>query len=187
MLACGERDAVVVAPTPMHDSAVSPWFQGCLAFLDSISCHNLLLQFRSPLSVSPQSTEALTLGLLHNPYTPAPSCYPFQETCLSVRGRYGCGKDCLIFIPFRLPQISCFTLSLKCFSSDPDSCPNVGIGPLLQFPHWLRAGSVLLTFPSGSFPMSQLFPSDGQSIRASASASVLPMNIQDSFPLGSTG
>ena len=34
----------------------------------------------------------------------------------------GCGKDCLILIPFRLPQISCFTLSLKCFSSDSDSC-----------------------------------------------------------------
>ena len=36
------------------------------------------------------------------------------------------------------------------------------------------------SFPaSGSFPMSQLFASGGQSIRASASASVLPMNIQD--------
>ena len=58
---------------------------------------------------------------------------------------YGCGKDCLILIPFRLPQISCFTLSLKYFSSDSDSCPNVGIGPLLQFPHLLRAGPVLLT------------------------------------------
>ena len=43
-------------------------------------------------------------------------------------------------------------------------------------------------FPaSGSFPMSQLFTSNGQSIAASASASVLPMNIQDWFPLGLTG
>ena len=57
---------------------------------------------------------------------------------------YGCGKDCLILIPFRLPQISCFTLSLKCLSSDSDKCPDVGIGPLLQFPHLLRAGPVLL-------------------------------------------
>ena len=40
-------------------------------------------------------------------------------------------------------------------------------------------------FPSiGSFPMSQLFASGGQSIRASDSASVLPVNIQDLFPLG---
>ena len=40
---------------------------------------------------------------------------------------------------------------------------------------------------SESFPMSQLFAWGGQSIRASASASVLPMNFQDWFPLGLTG
>ena len=46
----------------------------------------------------------------------------------------------------------------------------------------------LPSFPaSGSFPVSQLFASGGQSIGASASASVLPMNIQDWFPLGWTG
>ena len=44
------------------------------------------------------------------------------------------------------------------------------------------------SFPaSGSFQMSQLFASCGQSIRASASTSVLPMNIQDWFSLGWTG
>ena len=57
----------------------------------------------------------------------------------------GCGKDCLILIPFRLPQISCFTLSLKCFSSDSDNCPDVRIRPLLQLPYQLRVGPVLLT------------------------------------------
>ena len=40
---------------------------------------------------------------------------------------------------------------------------------------------------SGSFPLSQLFSSVGQSIGASALASILPMNIQHWFPLGSTG
>ena len=40
---------------------------------------------------------------------------------------------------------------------------------------------------SGSFPMSQLFASGGQSIGVSAWASILPMNIQDLFPLGLTG
>ena len=40
---------------------------------------------------------------------------------------------------------------------------------------------------SGSFPVSQLFTSGGQSIGASALASVLPVNIQDWFPLGLTG
>ena len=40
---------------------------------------------------------------------------------------------------------------------------------------------------SGSFPMSQLFTSGGQNTGVSASASVLPMNTQDWFPLGWTG
>ena len=44
------------------------------------------------------------------------------------------------------------------------------------------------SFPaSGSFPVSQLFISGHQSIEASSSASVLPMNIQGWFPLGLTG
>ena len=50
----------------------------------------------------------------------------------------------------------------------------------------------LLLLPSilpriGSFPMSQFFLSGGQSFGVSASASVLPMNFQDLFPLGLTG
>ena len=46
----------------------------------------------------------------------------------------------------------------------------------------------LQSFPaSGSFPMNQFFPSGCQSIGTSVSASVLPMNIQDWFPLGGTG
>ena len=45
--------------------------------------------------------------------------------------------------------------------------------------------SHLQSFPaSGSFPMSQFFTSGGRSIGVSASASVLPMNIQDWYPLG---
>ena len=66
--------------------------------------------------------------------------------------------------------------------------------PLNQWCHPTISSSVipfsshLQSFPaSGSFQMSQFFPSGGQSIRASASASVLPMNIQDWFPLGWTG
>ena len=48
--------------------------------------------------------------------------------------------------------------------------------------------SCLQSFPaSGSFPVSQFFASGGQSIGVSASASVLPVNIQDWSPLGWTG
>ena len=51
----------------------------------------------------------------------------------------------VILIPFRLSQSSFFTLSLKCFISVPNICPDVGTGPLLLFPDPLRAGPVLLT------------------------------------------
>ena len=48
--------------------------------------------------------------------------------------------------------------------------------------------SYLQSFPaSRSIPMSQFFTSGGQSIGASASASILPMNIQGWFPLGLSG
>ena len=36
-----------------------------------------------------------------------------QGTIIPVQGVYGCGKDCLILILFRLPRISCYTLSLS--------------------------------------------------------------------------
>ena len=77
-----------------------------------------------------------------------------------------------------------FTISGVCSNS----CP------LRQWCHPAISSSVTLfssclqSFPaSRSFPMSQFFPSGGQSTGASASASVLPMNIQDWFPLGLTG
>ena len=54
--------------------------------------------------------------------------------------------------------------------------------------HLVLCCSCPLSFPaSGSFPVRPLFASGGQSIRTSASASVLPMNIQGWFPLGLTG
>ena len=66
--------------------------------------------------------------------------------------------------------------------------------PLSQWCHPTISSSVicfsshLQSFPaSGSFPMTQFFISGSQSIGISASASVLPMNIQDWFPLGWTG
>ena len=66
---------------------------------------------------------------------------------------YGWSKDCLILIPLKLLQTSCFTLSLKCFSSDSDNCPAVGIRHLLQFSRPPRVVPGLLTpvFPPSSF------------------------------------
>ena len=53
--------------------------------------------------------------------------------------------------------------------------------------HSLSSPSPAFYHSSGSFPMTQFFTSGGQNIGVSASASVLPMNIQDWFPLGWTG
>ena len=78
----------------------------------------------------------------------------------------------------------------------PSPTPGVHPNPCLlsQWCHPTISSSVFpfsscpQSFPaSGSFQISQLFTSGGQSIRVSASASVLPMNIQDWFPLGLTG
>ena len=70
----------------------------------------------------------------------------------------------------------------------PNACP------LSRWCHQAISSSVIpfsscpQSFPAwGSFQMSQLFPSDGQSIGVSALASVLPMNTQDWSPLGWTG
>ena len=79
-----------------------------------------------------------------------------------------------------------------CPSPTPGVYPNSY--PLSQWCHPTISSSVfpfsscLQFFPaSGSFPRSQFFASGGQSIEVSASASVLPMNIQDWFHLGWTG
>ena len=81
---------------------------------------------------------------------------------------------------------------LPCPSPTPRIYPNSC--PLSQWCHPTTSSfvvpffSCLQSFPaSGSFQMSQLFTSDGQSIGVSASTSVLPMNIQDWFPLVWTG
>ena len=78
-------------------------------------------------------------------------------------------------------------------------CPSPSPGvssnscPLSQWQPPTISSSVILffclqSFPaSGSFPMSRLFASGGQSLGVSALASVLSMNIQDWFSLGLTG
>ena len=106
-------------------------------------------------------------------------------------------------VPFSV-QFSCSVMSnsfrphglqharLPCPSPTPKVCSNSC--PSSQWCHSTTSSSVvpfsfcLQSSPaSGSFPMNQIFTSGGQSIGVSASASVLPMNIQDWFPLGWTG
>ena len=81
---------------------------------------------------------------------------------------------------------------LPCPSPSPGACSNSC--PLCWWFHFLISSSVvcfsscLQSFSApGSFLMSWLFALGGQSIEASPSAIVLPMNIQDWYPLGLTG
>ena len=98
----------------------------------------------------------------------------------------------LSYVRLLVTPMDCSMPGLPVESSTPgvylDSCP------LSQWRHPAISFSVipfssrLQPFPaSGSLQMSQFFISGGQSIGVSASASVLPVNIQDWFPLGCTG
>ena len=96
-------------------------------------------------------------------------------------------KSCLTLWPHsqKHARLFCPLLSLGvCSNSCPSSWwyhPNIS-------PSVCPFSSCPQSFPaSGSFPMSELLTSDGQSIGASASTLVLPMNIQGWFPLRLTG
>ena len=83
-------------------------------------------------------------------------------------------------------------VKLLCLSPAPEVCLNSCWSSQWCHPtissFVITFSSCLQSFPtSGSFPRSQFFTSGGRSIGASALASVLPMNIQDWFPLGLTG
>ena len=96
-------------------------------------------------------------------------------------------QSCLTLRPHRLQHAR-----IPCPSPTPRACSNSC--PLSWWGHPTISSSIvpfstcLQSFPApGSFPMNQFFASGGQSIGDSASASVLPMNIWDWFPLGLTG
>ena len=110
--------------------------------------------------------------------------YIFFFCCCSVANTT---KSCPTLQPHRLQRAR-----LPCPSLPPRVCSNSC--PLSQWCNLTISFSVvsislcLQSFPvSGSFSMRQLFASGSQSNRALASVSVLPMNIQDLFPLGLIG
>ena len=105
-------------------------------------------------------------------------------------------NDLLVFnysgLSDSLPHHGLQYTRLPCPSLSPGVCSNSR--PLSWWYHPTISSSVYpfsfgpQSFPaSASFPMSRLFTSGGQCIGASASASVLPINIQGWFPLGLTG
>ena len=101
----------------------------------------------------------------------------------SVQLSYSVMSDCLGPHGLQHARLSCPSPTPGAYSN---SCPlNWWCHPTTSS-SVIHFSSHLQSFPaSGSFPMSQLLASGGQ--RIGVSASVLPMNIQDWFPLGWTG
>ena len=140
MLACGERLWWWLYILWV-DSAVLPCSHGCPAFLcrhfppQSPPSHPL-----NPSLHSQQQPSNWVCSTIPKPQLPAaaPSRVPasLSRVCMAVART--------VWFSFRL---GCYrsAVSLKCFSSDSDNCPAVGIGPLLPFPHLPRICPLLLT------------------------------------------
>jgi len=144
MLACGERGAMVMTPPTMHDSAVSPCFHGCLAFLHrhfpprSLLSHPLDQSLHSQQQPSPW--DCSTIPKLQLP-APAPSRRPafLSGECMAVAKT--------VWFSFYLGcHRSAVSLSALNVSPLTQTIARMwGSGPLLQFLHTLRAGPILLT------------------------------------------
>ena len=107
---CGEREATIVAPPPMYDSAVVPCFHGSPVFLHR---HSLLCIFPScPLSLYPHSQQQFSLQAcspvpMHKLPAPLHTC---EHTSQSGAHRAVVRTICLFLTVSHLPPIGCFTL-----------------------------------------------------------------------------
>ena len=159
-----------------NDSAFNIFLDVSETILNSFQSFPLILLFRSYLHHSP-------FQLIYPFFCLTYFCYWFLISSV----QFSCSVVSFPLWPHGLQHAR-----LPCPSPAPglysNSCP------LSQWCHPAISSSgipfstCLQSFPaSGSFPVSQLFALSGQNIGFSASASVLPMNIQDWFPLGWTG
>ena len=159
VLAHGKREAPGTTPLPFTLLGSIPLLPMTAWFSFTGTSHHSLL---------PDIPLGHLLAVSSRPYpgmAPQSLPYSFQPLCL-LRDPHNFG-GCIwlwqglsvILTPFRLPHINFFTLSLKCFSSEPNSRPDIEIGPLLQFPHLLRTGPVplALLFPPRPFLCSTEF------------------------------
>ena len=159
---CGQAHRSLV-PEPMH--SLHPWHHGQL-------CH--MSNDKRAWGKNPSvSTEQIILSILW--LKPSSAELQFSHSVMS---------DSLWPHGLQDTRLPCPSPTPGAYSNSCAShqwCRSTTSSSVIPFSH-------LQSFlASGSFPISQVFPSGGQSIGVSASASVLPMNIQDWFPLGWTG
>ena len=122
------------------------------------------------------------------PPSPSPAVSTVHSLCLHLySAQFSCSfvSDSLRPHGLQHARLPCPSPTPGAYSS---SCPwSRWCHPTISF-SVIPFSSHCQSFPaSGTFQMSQFFESGGQRIAVSASASVLPMNIQDWFPLGYTG
>ena len=148
LLVCGDREAMVVVPTPTQAqqhrlASMATWLSTTGICHHNLPCHIPLIH-PSRVNSSPYPGIA--------PQSPNSSSQPLHllgdlRPCLAY---VWLRQELSDFISFKLPQMSYFTLSIKHLSSDSDNCLDVEIGPLLLVPLPPRAGPVLWTllFPT---------------------------------------
>ena len=150
---------------------------------------------------SGQGFENNPCAYVHDPSSPL-SCFPFSTVSLSLFFFiHSLFINTLFSAHSSVQLLSCVPLfatpwtaawqaswsitksqSLLKLMSIESGCHSTILSSVIPFSSYLQSFLAL-----GSFPMSQFFASGGQSLGVSASLSVLPMNIQDWFPLGWTG
>ena len=177
MLACGER-VVVMAPSPMRDSAGSSCSHGCLAFL----------RRRFPPQPPPSPPLDLSLRRQQQPSRWDCSTIPKLQLPAAAPSRRPAFLPGICMAAARTVWFSfhlgCHrsALSLSALNVSPLTqtiAPLWGWDPLLQFPHLPRAGPVLLTLPC--FP---LVPSSYWVLRGSICSFPL---VRSSCPLSAGG
>ena len=114
-----------------------------------------------------------------------------RSLCTYLYSDFACMHDVPSVLSNSLQHYGLQHARFPCPSLSPGACSNScplsqWCCPTISF-SFAPFSSFFQSFPAaGSLPVSQLFPSGGQSSGASASASVLPMNILGWFPLGLT-
>ena len=182
-------------PSPMHESEKWKWNRSVVS--DSSQPHGLQpTRLLRPWDFPGKSTGVGCHCLL------LANWGAFLYTTKTGHFTWQCPLLSSVQIAFSSVAQLCSTLwdPMDCMQHTMPSCPSPTPGaysnscPLSRWCHPTISSSVVLfssclqSFPaSESFPRSQFFTSGGQSIGVSASASVLPMNIQDWFPLGWIG
>ena len=129
-----------------------------------------------------------TMSLLEGVYPAVPTPAPLSSTNLKFSSVQSLSRVWLFATPWTTARQASLSIT------NPKSPPKPVSIELVSFFHPTISSSVVpffscpQSFPAaGSFQMSQLFASGGQSIGVSASTPVLPMNTQDWSPLGWTG